>query len=96
MRDVVLAPSVEAEMCPRRGTFFSCLAKKTRQKKATPIHHSRNGQGMIVTPKKSGLTKPTATRRVDFKNIPRLHIGLAQVVDLLHPALGPHYAVHAR
>ena len=83
-------------MCPRRGTFFSCLAKKTRQKKATPIHHSRNGQGMIVTPKKSGLTKPTATRRVDFKNVPRLHIGLAQVVDLLHPALDPHYTVHAR
>ncbi len=22
-------------MCPRRGTFFSCLAKKRRQKKAT-------------------------------------------------------------
>ena len=24
-------------MCPRRGTFFSCLAKKRRQKKATPL-----------------------------------------------------------
>ena len=23
-------------MCPRRGTFFSCVAKKRRQKKATP------------------------------------------------------------
>jgi hypothetical protein len=24
-------------MCPRQGTFFSCLAKKRRQKKATPL-----------------------------------------------------------
>ena len=27
-------------MCPRRGTFFSCVAKKRRQKKATPLSAS--------------------------------------------------------
>ena len=27
-------------MCPRRGTFFSCLAKKRRQKKATLLSAS--------------------------------------------------------
>ena len=29
-----------AGMCPRRGTFFSCVAKKRRQKKATPLSAS--------------------------------------------------------
>ena len=33
-----LRPS--AGMCPRRGTFFSCVAKKRRQKKATPLSAS--------------------------------------------------------
>ena len=34
----LLRPS--AGMCPRRGTFFSCVAKKRRQKKATPLSAS--------------------------------------------------------
>ena len=34
----LLMPS--AGMCPRRGTFFSCVAKKRRQKKATPLSAS--------------------------------------------------------
>ncbi|PIF89210.1 hypothetical protein CLU86_0077 [Acidovorax sp. 62] len=33
-------PRAGAGMCPRRGTFFSCVAKKRRQKKATPLSAS--------------------------------------------------------
>ena len=36
-RAALLVLKAEAGMCPRRGTFFSCLAKKRRQKKATPL-----------------------------------------------------------
>jgi len=35
-------------MCPRRGTFFSCLAKKRRQKKATPSLRPLRGKPASV------------------------------------------------
>lgn len=37
---VVLLLRPSAGMCPRRGTFFSCVAKKRTQKKATPLSAS--------------------------------------------------------
>jgi len=50
-------------MCPRRGTFFSCLAKKRRQKKATPsLRPLRVAKGQTCAGALAGRAVELATR----------------------------------
>ena len=53
-------------MCPRRGTFFSCLAKKRRQKKATLLSASlRFAPGNLRCSVLAGSRSNSRLRRSD-------------------------------
>ena len=50
-------------MCPRRGTFFSCVAKKRRQKKATPsLRPLRDAKGQTCARAVAGCAVELALR----------------------------------
>ena len=50
-------------MCPRRGTFFSCVAKKRRQKKATPsLRPLRDAKGQTCGGAVAGCAVELALR----------------------------------
>ena len=60
-----LRPS--AGMCPRRGTFFSCVAKKRRQKKATPsLRPLRGAKGQTCVESVAGCAVELTALRSSF------------------------------
>ncbi|TAJ66515.1 MAG: hypothetical protein EPO53_05465, partial [Variovorax sp.] len=63
---VVLGFALPAEgvgrVSPRRATYFSCLAKKSKQKKATPLSVSlRFAAGNLRCSEKAGVRRTRST-----------------------------------
>src|SRR5450830_120414 len=73
---------------PSTSRWRACRTKSFSPTRS-PRKPTRSG------PRKSGLSKTAAARRVDFKHVTGLHLGLADVRQHLDLAAGPHHQVAA-